>query len=348
VRLCSTFHPVQTLPAIVLCLAALVMSPLAARADDKAPADALPELKTIPTNVEDLKAIQSQVKKVLAKAIPATVGIRIGNSAGSGVIIDKEGHVLTAAHVSGRPDIEVTLILQDGKTVKGKTLGLNRNRDSGLIKITEKGDWQFAEMGKASDLKRGSWCIAVGHPNGYKPGRPPVVRLGRLQGISNNPEVREDFLQTDCALVGGDSGGPLFDLEGKVIGIHSSIGGRMSQNQHVPIDTFRDTWERLAQGEAWGGRTRSQAVANGPWMGVEADRDAEKCVIKGVIKDSPAEKAGLKVDDLILKFDGKSIKTFEELFPLIGKRKVGDKVSVEVQRGKEVVKVELVLGKRQS
>jgi S1-C subfamily serine protease len=83
-------------------------------------------------------------------------------------------------------------------------------------------------------------------------------------------------------------------------------------------------------------------------MGIEPDPDEERCIIKRIYKDSPAEKAGLKAEDLILKFDGTSIKNFEELFPLIGKKKIGDKVTVEVQRGKEVVKVEVVLGKKQS
>lgn len=332
---CNFPPSVRTLSPFAMCLALWIGSAQLIRADEKPVT-----LKELPESLEDLKAYQAQVKRVLARAIPATVGVRVGNSAGSGVIIDKEGHVLTAAHVSGAPDVEITLILSDGKTVKGKTLGLNRGRDSGLIKITEKGDWPFVEMGKSADLKPGQWCIATGHPNGYRPGRPPVVRIGRVQGTGGG------LIRTDCALVGGDSGGPLFDLDGKVIGIHSSIGGQLVQNQHVPIDTFHETWDRLARGDAWGGRG-PVVTANAPWMGIERDPEEDRCIIKRVFEGSPAEKAGLKPDDLILKFDGTKIDNFEELPALILKKKVGDKVMLEVQRGKEIVKLELVLGKRQ-
>ncbi|MCI0456014.1 MAG: S1C family serine protease, partial [Gemmataceae bacterium] len=136
--------------------------------------------KLAPENVEDLKAIQAQVQEVVQKVLPCTVGIRIGPASGSGVIVRPDGYVLTAGHVSGQADREVTLILLDGRRVKGRTLGANRGIDSGLIKITEDGTWPFAEMGQATDLKKGQWCVATGHPNGYKIGRTPPVRLGRV------------------------------------------------------------------------------------------------------------------------------------------------------------------------
>ena len=90
--------------------------------------------------------------------------------------------MLTAGHVSGAPGRDVTVTLPDGKTVKGKTLGRNAVADSGLVKITEERDWSFVEMGDSGELQKGQWCIAVGHPGGYKPGRTPVVRLGRVHG----------------------------------------------------------------------------------------------------------------------------------------------------------------------
>src|SRR5262245_43629710 len=91
--------------------------------------------RSTPEGVEDLKAIQKQVKVVLDKVVPATVGLRIGASAGSGVIIDEAGHILTAGHVSGKPDQPVEILLHDGRKLKGKTLGGNRGIDSGMIKI---------------------------------------------------------------------------------------------------------------------------------------------------------------------------------------------------------------------
>jgi len=296
--------------------------------------------KPAPENVADLKAIQQQVKAVLKKVIPATVGLRSGGASGSGVIIDKEGHVLTAGHVSAEADRNVTIILPDGKTVKGKTLGANHNIDSGLIKITDKGDYPFVEMGKSSELKKGQWCIAVGHPGGFRPGRSPVVRLGRVLGVDAERGIR-----TDCTLVGGDSGGPLFDLEGRVIGIHSRIGRTIADNLHVPVDTYRDTWDRLVKAEVWGGGFGFHNLANVPYLGIEGDPDKDARITK-IIPGSAAEKAGLKVDDVITSFDGKKIERYDELRPHILKKKIGDKVALEVLRDNKTIKLELELGKR--
>jgi serine protease Do len=317
------------------------------RADDKGPESSKKVTvaaleKPAPESLEDLKAIQRQVKAVLKKVVPCTVGLQVGGASGSGVIIDKEGHVLTAGHVSDVPDRTVTIILPDGKRLKGKSLGRNRGIDSGLIKITDKGTWPHVEMGKSSALKRGQWVIAVGHPGGFRPGRTPVVRLGRVQ------MAKDSFIKSDCTLVGGDSGGPLFDMEGRVIGIHSRIGGPIDANIHVPVDTYRGTWDRLVKGEEWGGRLEFRDLSTIPYMGIEGDEDDSKARITRVVPGSPAEKAGLKVDDVILMFDGKKIGGYSELAPRIRRKKIGDKVPLEVLRGKETVKLELVLGKRKN
>ena len=137
-----------------------------------------------------------------------------------------------------------------GKTRKGKTLGGNGTIDSGLAKITEEGQWPFVEMGVASDMKKGDWCLVTGHPGGFKPGRPPVVRLGRILEINDTTAAK--YIRTDCTLVGGDSGGPLFDMHGQVVGIHSRIGAAITYNIHVPIDAYTATWDRLSAGEVWG------------------------------------------------------------------------------------------------
>jgi serine protease Do len=290
--------------------------------------------KPVPENVRDLRAIQDQVKKVVARALPCTVAIRMGPAAGSGVIVSKEGHVLTAGHISGKPDRRVTIVLPDGRTVEGKTLGSNQGIDSGMIQITEKGDWPFVEMGDSSKLKNGDWCLALGHPDGYKPGRSAVVRLGRVLSHSGR------IVRTDCALVGGDSGGPLFDIDGKVIGIHSRIGNALTFNIHVPVDTYRTTWDRLVAGEVWGGRSGE------PYIGVVLNPDVKECRIAEVEKDSPAAKAGLQADDVVLRFNKKKVEDLEELISLIRKHKPGDEVPMEVKRGKEVLNLKVVVGKR--
>lgn len=300
-------------------------------ADVPKPPDLPPALvKPAPESIEDLKAIQEQVRRVLDKVVPATVGVRIGQGQGSGVIVSKDGYVLTAGHVSGAPGRDVTIVLPDGKTVKGKTLGMNRIADSGLIKITEERDWPFAEMGDSAGLQKGQWCVAVGHPGGYKTGRSPVVRVGRVV------EPRKSFIQTDCPLVGGDSGGPLFDMHGRVIGIHSRINGPITSNHHVPVNTYKDEWERLKDptiGEAY--------------LGVEVDTEAKECKVAKVLPGAAADKAGLKADDVILTFDGQKVAAPTDLRPLVLKKKPNDEVAIEVRRGEETLTLKAKLLKRE-
>ena len=338
-----SYRTLRLLPALLIIWLGLAPYALA---DDTSKAKANERLtaleKATPESVEDLKLLQEQVKTTLKKVLPATVNVRMGNSQGSGVIVSKDGYVLTAGHVAGQPDKDATIVLQDGRRLKAKTLGVNRGIDSGMVKITEEGEWPFVEMGVAADLKPGQWCIATGHPGGFKPGRTPVVRLGRVLGISRTA------VTTDCTLVGGDSGGPLFDLEGNVIGIHSRIGNSIAANIHVPVDTYRDTWDRLVKGEAWGGPSTVACGGspNDPFLGVQGDLDGKDCKILDIVSGSPAEKAGLRTDDVVKKFDGQEIRRYEDLIAEVRKKKPGDEVTVEVLRGDRTVKLKATVGKR--
>jgi serine protease Do len=148
---------------------------------------------------------------------------------------------------------------------------------------------------------------------------------------------------TDCTLVGGDSGGPLFDLDGKVIGIHSSIGSLISSNNHVPVDTYRETWDRLVKAEQWGGFSLGGSTA---YLGVTLARGDTGLKVTEVTEDSPAAKAGFKADDVISKFDGQKLEDSDELRGLLSKKKPGDEVAVEVLRGGEAVPLKVKLGKR--
>jgi serine protease Do len=296
--------------------------------------------KSVPENVEDLLAIQKQVHKVLAHVTACTVGVQMGRAAGSGVIVSEDGFVLTAGHVASEPDREVTLILSDGKKIKGKTLGINRRMDSGLIKITTPGKWPYAPMGDSSKLHKGQWCLALGHPGGYKRGRPPVVRLGRIL------DQNDRFIQSDCALVGGDSGGPLFDLEGKVIGIHSRISESITANIHVPVDTFRETWDRLVKGDEWGSLFGRRPRRDAAYLGVIIAPDVKGCVIEEVIPESPADKAGLKEKDEVIRFDGTTINSLDELKEQVQKHKPGEVIRVEVRRDGKILEMRVKLTKR--
>jgi serine protease Do len=331
-------HPSFVLIPTLAALTALsVLWTSSARADDPKAKPAAPALgvldKPAPENVADLKALEQQVKKVVEQVVPCTVNIRDGGGQGSGVIVSEDGYVLTAGHVSRDANRDVQITMPDGSKVKAKTLGANHYIDSGFLKITDKppkGKWPFVEMGKSADLKKGQWVITTGHPGGYKDGRSPVVRLGR---VLQNTEV---LIRTDCTIVGGDSGGPLFDMNGKVVGIHSRIAWSLASNIHVPVDTYRATWERLVKGDVWG---------NG-YVGFSADRKAKNLKVEDVVKDSPADKAGLKADDVIVKFDGKKIGSFDDLGPLLREVNVGTVVPLEVERGEAVVTLKVTIGRR--
>lgn len=295
--------------------------------------------KKIPESVQELKEIEAHVRLLAKNVMPAVVGIRIGASSGSGVIIDAEGHVLTAGHVSGDPNRNCELILPNGRKVKGRTLGANHSIDSGMIKILDKGPFPFVEMAKSADLDRGDWCLAIGHPGGFQTGRSPVVRLGRLL------DVTPKYLRSDCTLVGGDSGGPLFDMKGRVIGIHSRIGGAITANIHVPVDTYRDTFDRLVAAEVWGSRLFG-GNASDAYLGIQMDPESKECKIQSVLAKSPAEKAGLKADDMIVKFDGRDIASRDEFLKLLQRKAPGNTVSLDVLRGEERLQLRVVLGKR--
>jgi serine protease Do len=294
----------------------------------------------VPHTVKDLREIERQVQAVVKKAIPATVGVIVGPGQGSGVIVSEDGYVLTAGHVAGAPGRDVLIIMSDGRRVKAKTLGINYGIDSGMVKITEPGEWPFVPTGKAADLKPGQWVIALGHPGGYQRGRPPVLRLGRVLSINDN------VIDSDCTLVGGDSGGPLLDLEGNLVGIHSRIGASTLANLDVPVDTFTDTWERLAKGDAWG-QPQGFMTVRGPLLGIGGETADKGCKLTEVNPGSPAEKAGLKVGDVITTLDGKPVKGLEGLALMLLGHKPGDQITLHVLRGDEALNVKATLAKRQ-
>jgi serine protease Do len=303
-------------------------------------------VKAQPETVADLRGLQAQVESVVNAVSPAVVGLRVGGGQGSGVIISADGFILTAGHVISAPGRDVTVLLGSGKSVKAKSLGVNFGPDSGLAKIVDSEmppigtGWPFVEMGRSGQLKRGDWCVTLGHPGGYKTGRTPPLRLGRVL------DTRGIFLRTDCTLVGGDSGGPLFDLDGRVIGIHSRIGPTLNENMHVPVDSFRDTWDRLAKGEAWGGATFIASRPNAPYMGIQTDPELNDTKITDVNPDSPALKAGLKRGDVITSIGGIKVDTFAALLVNLQKFKPGQEVAVEFLRNDKPLKLNMTLGKR--
>ncbi len=220
-----------------------------------------------PSTVPALKRVEAKSQAVAAKVLSATVGIINQSLAGgghmgegSGIVVSEDGLILTAGHVMDHAGAELTIIFPDGRRCTAKALGANFSRDSGVAKIIDPGKYPHVEMGHSADLKPGGWCMALGHPGGVQQGRTPPIRLGRI--LVGGKYAR--FIVSDATVISGDSGGPLFDLEGRVIGIHSNIGMSVNQNQHVPIDVFRDQWTDLLAGKTFGSRRDMPTADNLP------------------------------------------------------------------------------------
>ncbi len=137
----------------------------------------------------------------------------------------------------------------------------------------------------------------------------------------------------------------MFNLAGQVIGIHSRIAEDMTANIHVPVDTFRQNWDRLAKGEVWG-TIFPGGVPNGPYMGFQANLESKECRVAEVSPGSPAEKGGLQAEDVITRFDQYKIEAFEDLRSCLNRKRPGEVVTLQVLRGDEIVVLKIVLGKR--
>ena len=232
----------------LICLAALSAAPLQA-----APT-------TLPSADASATVLEASTMAIAHKCVSATVGLvstvqagnRVSVDSGSGVIISADGLILTAGHVIEKPGNKMTVRFADGRVVNGVAVGLDHLTDTGLARITDPapaGGWAFCTMAPDDSATPGQWVLATGNPGSIIVDRDPPLRLGRVSGHST------DAIRTNCAIEPGDSGGPLFDLAGQVVGINSRI--YLSDNDsplldyrstHVPISDFSREWKDLLAG----------------------------------------------------------------------------------------------------
>jgi serine protease Do len=264
---------------------------------------------------------------------------------GSGVIIDTEGYILTNYHVVDNAT-EISIELSDGSKHEAQFIGIDPATDLAVLKINA-ANLTAAPWGKSADLEVGDPVLAIGNPFGLD----HTVTAGILSATGRKAEVEkvsyQNFLQTDAAVNPGNSGGPLVNMKGQIVGINTAIVGPTYQGISfaIPSDMARDVYEQLV---------KNGKVARG-WLGVEmrelTPEQAERLGVHGilvarVIPGSPAAKAGIEPGDIITKWNGKPVATRADLGFQVAWSKVGDKVSVTVQRDDETKELKVIVGLR--
>lgn len=276
---------------------------------------------------------------------------------GSGFIIDEEGFILTNQHVVQDAD-KITVTLPDGRKLDAELKGSDMRSDLAVIKIKAH-DLPVLELGDSDQIEIGQWAIAVGNPFGFAVGSAePTVTAGIISALNRSlPQMYQrrdynDLIQTDAAINPGNSGGPLVNLKGKVIGINVAIfsptGGNIGIGFAIPINNAKGILARLIAGKK---------VLYG-WLGISIQdldeelagyfdiSDQQGALVVKVLEDSPAEDAGFKEGDVIIKFSGKPIKDVRALLREVGKKDVGRRVAVEIIRDKKVLTLKVKVGER--
>lgn len=260
-------------------------------------------------------------------------------SLGSGFVIDASGFILTNYHVV-KDATEIVVRLNDRRELKAKVLGGDARSDIALLKIDATG-LPVVKLGDSEKIKVGEWVMAIGSPFGFD----HSVSVGVVSAIGRSlpSENYVPFIQTDVAINPGNSGGPLFNVHGEVIGINSQIytrsGGFMGLSFAIPVNVAMDTVKQLKE---------KGKVVRG-WLGIliqDVNRELAEsfgmekpmgAAVLRVLENSPAEKAGFKVGDVVIEFDGKTIRRSSDLPLAVGNTPIGKKVKVKIVRdGKHV------------
>tara|TARA_A100000164_G_scaffold344312_1_gene343276 strand:- start:124 stop:1092 length:969 start_codon:yes stop_codon:yes gene_type:complete len=292
--------------------------------------------KKFPENKKDLYAIQNRLRELLPKAKKGLVAIEANDGAGSGVIISSQGLILTAAHVIGKTGKKMKVRFANGKRASAISLGGSELSDAGMLKIIDEGPWPFVDMAENQSSQIGDWCFGLGHPGGFDAKRGVVVRIGRIIG------KKDETMQTDSRLLGGDSGGPLFDFQGKVIAIHSRISQKPDQNFHVPIESFQANWDFFKNQNL----LTFNEIEKGGFLGVACEEEEDGLLVKSIVPNSAAAEAGLQAGDVLVKVDDQWVNNREKLTIIISSKKPNEEVSIEYRRENTTNSIQLKLGIR--
>jgi len=270
---------------------------------------------------------------------------RRATSLGSGFIVDARGYIATNNHVI-EDATEVSVVLHDNTTLEAEIVGRDPRTDIAVLKV-DPGDLKLpvTSFGDSSVARVGDWVVAIGNPFGLGGTVTAGIVSARGRDIQSGPY--DDYIQTDASINRGNSGGPLFNLDGEVIGVNTAIfsptGGSVGIGFAIPTSTAEPVIRQLID---------NGKVERG-WLGVQIQRvtpeiaeslglDEEKgALVSRVIPDGPAEKAEFKQGDVILKFNNRDVETMRNLPRIVAETRVGIKVPVEIWRNSELVTVDV-------
>ncbi len=266
---------------------------------------------------------------------------------GSGFIIDKGGIVVTNNHVIEGAD-KITVILQDNTRLKAEIVGRDKKTDLAVLRVKPNKDLPFVKLGDSDALRVGDWVVAIGNPFGLGGSVTAGIVSARGRDIKSGPY--DDFIQTDASINRGNSGGPLFNMNGDVVGINTVIfspsGGSIGIGFSIPASTAKGIINQLIRF----GRTKRG------WLGVRIQSVTEEiaeslgldkaagALVASVTAKSPAEKGKIKAGDVILKFNGRDVNAMRKLPRIVADTEIGRDVDVVVWRDGKKVHIKIAVG----
>lgn len=308
----------------------------------------LPEVPQLPDDSPFKDFFDDFLKKRQGEGGGQTPSDRTVTSMGSGFVIDAQGFLVTNNHVVEGAE-KITVKFQDGTELKAELVGRDAKTDLAVIKVKSDKPLPVVSFGDSDKLRIGEWVMAIGNPYGLGGSVSLGIVSARNREINSGPY--DDFIQTDAAINRGNSGGPLFSLNGDVMGVNTAIfsptGGSVGIGFSVPANTAKNVINQLIKfGETKRGWLGAMLQPITPdideSMGLKGQKGA---LVADVTKDSPGSKGGLLAGDVIYEFDGRVIKEMKELPKAVAETEVGKKVVVKVKRKGADVALSIELGR---
>ena len=340
----------RMLPAFALSLGLGLFAPVFGRQDRQVRTSEATNLIQAPSEIS--RTFVDAAKRIK----PAVVHIKVGTrgATGSGVIVSKDGYILTNNHVASAAN-ELTVKLADGRELRARRVGVASGTDLALIKV-EAQNLPYATLGDSSKMEPGEWVIALGSPFGLEQTMTAgiISATGRKFGGAN-----DNYIQTDASINPGNSGGPLVNMNGEVIGINTSIysrrGGSEGVGFAIPSNIAKKVKEQLLGNAGVYARanTGANAGSNAPvsrgFLGVSL-RDPQTAgsgaVVTELTNGSPASTAGLRGGDLIIEFDGRPVKSPNQLAEIVANTPAGRTVKLKFVRNGQAQTASITLAGR--